>query len=860
MKKIVLACLLLLSNLCFSQSNSINYKALIKDSNGNIIANQTITVQLQILQGVGLTNVYQETHSPNTDSNGIIILSISEGVVDSGTYATIDWGNGDHFLNVQIDIGSGLTDMGTTEFMAVPYALHAFNVENAAFKTTSGVTSNSPGTIATDDFVFGSTQLNDDNSIITDNSRMFFDNDKAAFRVGTVDTDQWDDFNRGQNSVAIGSNNVASGINSIALGTSSVASGITTSAIGFSSKATGDYSTSIGYNSESKSYGQTTIGINSTNTETPNSTIGYHALDRLFVIGNGLNSVTKKDALVMLKNGNTQLNGKLTLDDNNGNGYTLPNIDGTTNQILQTNGTGSLSWNNLPISSPFTKTSNIISAGDLDDDFVFGSIQLDEDGNSSHRSRFFFDKSKRAFRAGYTNGPSWNEGNIGINSIAMSENSLASGSFSIALGGSTEATGNSSTAIGNSTEASGGNSTALGAYTKALSYGQTTIGLFSESTVPNSTTSYNATDRLFVIGNGTNISNRDNALIMLKDGNTQLNGQLTLDDNNGNGYTLPNVDGTANQILKTNGSGNLSWDNGFTGNGTTNYIPKFTGSSVIGNSILYDNGSRIGISTTSPDYKFSVAGLANLNEGIASGTALRVNGSEALWYNGTYFSWGFGGTANYFSDSVGIGTTTPGHKLDVRNNTANYVAQIYNTSTGSTGDGLKIRIGATPPDTQNYFIGFYGGNNVLNGRIAGTGSTSVIYATTSDGRLKTKINPIFDALSIIDKMQPKKYEFKANLGVEEYGFIAQELQPILPQAVSGSPDSNAETNPMMVDYGRLTPILTAGIKELNDRVKFLEAENKNLKQKLNKLEQLEARLSSLETVSNSNKTILTDKK
>jgi len=114
----------LLTSISFAQQG-INYKALIKDGGGNIVASQSITIQFQILQGGGMINVYQETHTPSTDANGIIIINIGEGAVDSGVFADIDWGADNHYLNVQINTGGGLTDMGTTQFMSVPYALNA---------------------------------------------------------------------------------------------------------------------------------------------------------------------------------------------------------------------------------------------------------------------------------------------------------------------------------------------------------------------------------------------------------------------------------------------------------------------------------------------------------------------------------------------------------------------------------------------------------------------------------------------------------------------------------------------------------------------------------------------------------------
>ena len=66
------------------------------------------------------------------------IVNIGLGTPISGDFTTIDWGSDDHFLNVQINTGGGLTDMGTTQFMAVPYALSAANAASKIDDLTDG--------------------------------------------------------------------------------------------------------------------------------------------------------------------------------------------------------------------------------------------------------------------------------------------------------------------------------------------------------------------------------------------------------------------------------------------------------------------------------------------------------------------------------------------------------------------------------------------------------------------------------------------------------------------------------------------------------------------------------------------------
>ncbi|TVR79708.1 MAG: hypothetical protein EA412_06005 [Chitinophagaceae bacterium] len=110
----------------------INYQAVARDADGNPITNSNIDVQFSLLSGsANGTLVWEETHSANSNSLGLFNLVIGDGTNTGGSAASfsdIDWSGDDHFLKVEVDFGSGFTEMGTTQFMSVPYALSAQSV------------------------------------------------------------------------------------------------------------------------------------------------------------------------------------------------------------------------------------------------------------------------------------------------------------------------------------------------------------------------------------------------------------------------------------------------------------------------------------------------------------------------------------------------------------------------------------------------------------------------------------------------------------------------------------------------------------------------------------------------------------
>ncbi|MFA6048112.1 MAG: tail fiber domain-containing protein [Parcubacteria group bacterium] len=129
------------------------------------------------------------------------------------------------------------------------------------------------------------------------------------------------------------------------------------------------------------------------------------------------------------------------------------------------------------------------------------------------------------------------------------------------------------------------------------------------------------------------------------------------------------------------------------GTGTQNYIPKFTGAGTIGNSLVYDTGTYVGIGLTNPTYQLQLSGTL-----------------------------GVGSTA-YFASNVGIGTTAPASKLDVVG-----VIMGAGNKTATTNKGLSIAqhqydivaepegtaliTGFTSSTANNVYIG--GGDAALN--------------------------------------------------------------------------------------------------------------------------------------------------
>jgi hypothetical protein len=105
----------------------INYQAVARDNYGKEIVNTDIEVQFTIRSGSPTgTVVYQEVFTDVTTSRyGVFSLVIGKGDPVSGVFTDIDWSAFNHYLQVSVKFENNFMDMGTMQFMAVPYALYA---------------------------------------------------------------------------------------------------------------------------------------------------------------------------------------------------------------------------------------------------------------------------------------------------------------------------------------------------------------------------------------------------------------------------------------------------------------------------------------------------------------------------------------------------------------------------------------------------------------------------------------------------------------------------------------------------------------------------------------------------------------
>jgi hypothetical protein len=242
-----------------------------------------------------------------------------------------------------------------------------------------------------------------------------------------------------------------------------------------------------------------------------------------------------------------------------------------------------------------------------------------------------------------------------------------------------------------------------------------------------------------------------------------------------------------------------------------------------GTNALYINASQqVGIGTTSPQAKLVISnsGAAGIEfflnyPGGGVGTYIQnYNRSTSSYVNTAYealsHAFNTSGTERMRIDSSGnllVGTTT-------------ITSGRINTVTANGLYGLVIR----DVQSNGAMILFQNSSGTTVGQIT-SDATNTAYNTSSDYRLKNSVAPMTTGLATVSALKPVTYKWNVNDSDGE-GFIAHELQEVIPQAAYGKKDAvneDGSIKPQGVDYSKIVVHLVAAIQELSAKNDALEA-------------------------------------
>jgi hypothetical protein len=285
-----------------------------------------------------------------------------------------------------------------------------------------------------------------------------------------------------------------------------------------------------------------------------------------------------------------------------------------------------------------------------------------------------------------------------------------------------------------------------------------------------------------------------------------------LGSNNGLGsFLIKNETADANRMLITSG-GDIQF---YEDTGTT---PKLTWDA---------SAESLGIGTSSPSSPLHISGLG------AGYSKLQITETDTNTDFVTVVNGGVGyigmqtndplafltnDTERARIDSSGnllVGTTSGDFspKMAVHSGGRTYTLEVKADS--GTNAPLLIRNNNGLAGTRNQAFFLYGGTTT--GSITST-SSSTSFNTTSDQRLKENIQDTTHTVDIND-IRVREFDWKVDGKHQRFGFIAQELETVYPEAVH-SPDDPEEMK--SVDYSKLVPLLVKEIQTLKARIETLE--------------------------------------
>jgi hypothetical protein len=292
----------------------------------------------------------------------------------------------------------------------------------------------------------------------------------------------------------------------------------------------------------------------------------------------------------------------------------------------------------------------------------------------------------------------------------------------------------------------------------------------------------------FKLDGGNAIFNEDSADVDFRvesDGNTHALFVQGSDGNVGIGIANPSDYYAENLVVAAAAEGGITIKSAATDHG---YLMFADGTS--GNEAYRAYISHAHDGDTTNLVSFGSIGLSSVNE-----TTFSTNSIERMRINS--------------SGNVGIGETSITARLHIKAN-------------GDTTTPCVINNTAAGAESRNQIQ--FQRNGTIVGSITSTASATA-YNTSSDYRLKENVVTDWDATTRLKQLKPSRFNFIVDADKTVDGFLAHEVQDIVPEAITGTKDAvDSEGNPKYqgIDQSKLVPLLVKTIQELEARITTLE--------------------------------------
>ncbi len=298
----------------------------------------------------------------------------------------------------------------------------------------------------------------------------------------------------------------------------------------------------------------------------------------------------------------------------------------------------------------------------------------------------------------------------------------------------------------------------------------------------------------------------------------------------GDSLTLGDVDGGGGNAGMTIRSGTSSYGTFYfsddTGTAAGTYAGKMQYNHSTNSMIFATNSVDRFTIDSSGNAVFSGATITvgdghTIGNGAGDNLHIETSTGENIVFNaaGGFTVFQGGGTENARIDNTGailVGTTsqiTTSVEECVHIKNGDGAGQLFLDNTRSSGSQYMVQI------------------HRLGTRVGSiqTTTSGTSYLETSDYRVKENVDYEFNALERVAQLKPARFNFIIEPDVTVDGFLAHEVSPVVPQAVSGEKDAvDEEGNPDLqgIDHSKLVPLLTKAIQELSAKVEELEGKIK----------------------------------